>query len=143
MFSLQRLSASSTRLSQARGLAPWAAIGLPSLVDIDLDGRRVIRGARVWSIGTWPLKAAFYADVKEGIKAGADADPEGLLSFSDVVEAACCSGPKALRLGRVRKLPLCDSLATGMARHGMATNRTKRPLSCPLPAEWMPGWLTA
>jgi hypothetical protein len=105
MFSLQRLSASSTRLSQARGLAPWAAIGLPSLVDIDLDGRRVIRGARVWSIGTWPLKAAFYADVKEGIKAGADADPEGLLSFSDVVGGRLLFRPKGATAGPSTKAP--------------------------------------
>ena len=77
-----------------KGMDGWGkpAIGIPSLVDIDLDGRKVKKGARVWSIGTWPLKAAFYADVrKEGIKAGADADPR-LLSFSDIGSTRTISG---------------------------------------------------
>jgi hypothetical protein len=50
--------------------------------DIDLDGRKVTRGARVWPVGTWPLKAAFYADVrKDGIKSGSDVDPDGYCHF--------------------------------------------------------------
>ncbi len=67
-----------------KGIDGWGkpAIGTPSLVDIDLDGRKVKKGARIWSIGTWPLKAAFYADVrKEGIKSGAKEDPEGYCHF--------------------------------------------------------------
>ena len=57
-------------------------MGTPSLVDIDLDGRKVVKGAKVWAVGTWPLKAAFYADVrKDGIKSGADTDPEGYCHF--------------------------------------------------------------
>ena len=67
-----------------KGMDGWGkpAIGLPSLVDIDLDGRKVHKGARVWPVGTWPLKAAFYADVKkDGIKSGADVDPDGYCHF--------------------------------------------------------------
>jgi phage terminase large subunit GpA-like protein len=67
-----------------KGMDGWGkpAIGLPSLVDIDLDGRKVHKGARVWPVGTWPLKAAFYADVKkDGIKSGADIDPDGYCHF--------------------------------------------------------------
>jgi phage terminase large subunit GpA-like protein len=62
----------------------WAkpAIGTPSLVDIDLGGRRVRKGARHWPVGTWPLKSAFYADLrKEGLRAGAEADPPGYCHF--------------------------------------------------------------
>ena len=67
-----------------KGMDGWGkpAIGIPSLVDIDLDGRKVHKGARVWPVGTWPLKAAFYADVrKDGIKSGADVNPDGYCHF--------------------------------------------------------------
>lgn len=58
-----------------KGLDGWnrPAIGTPSLVDIDLDGQRIKQGARVWGVGTWALKGAFYqnlrksADTKDGV----------------------------------------------------------------------------
>ena len=57
-------------------------IGTPSLVDIDMAGGRVRRGAKLWPVGTWPLKGAFYADLrKDGVRAGAEIDPPGYCHF--------------------------------------------------------------
>lgn len=65
------------------------AIGTPGIVDIDLDGRKVKQGARVWPVGTWPLKGAFYADLRrEGVISGAAADPEGYCHFGDWLDEA-------------------------------------------------------
>lgn len=49
-----------------KGLEGWGrpAIGQPSLVDIDLDGKKIRQGARVWGIGTWPLKGTVYSDLR-------------------------------------------------------------------------------
>lgn len=38
-------------------------IGTPSLQDIDLAGRKIREGAKVWPIGTWPLKSSLYLDL--------------------------------------------------------------------------------
>jgi phage terminase large subunit GpA-like protein len=67
-----------------KGEDGWSrpAIGLPKLVDIDLGGRKVKQGCKLWSVGTWPLKGAFYADLrKEGLFSGRDNDPEGFCRF--------------------------------------------------------------
>ncbi len=59
-----------------KGLDGWGrpAIGQPSLVDIDLDGRKIKQGAKVWGIGTWPLKASLYSDLRQEIP-GPPAEP--------------------------------------------------------------------
>ncbi len=58
------------------------AIGTPSIVDIDLAGHKVRKGVKLWPVGTWPLKGAFYADLrKEGIRSGRETDPEGYWHF--------------------------------------------------------------
>jgi len=58
------------------------AIGTPSLVDIDLAGHKIKKGARIWPVGTWPIKGAFYEDLrKEGIASGKERDPEGYCHF--------------------------------------------------------------
>ena len=58
------------------------AVGTPKLVDIDLGGRKLRKGGRLWPVGTWPLKAAFYSDVaKQGIVSGATVDPSGFCHF--------------------------------------------------------------
>ena len=60
------------------------AIGTPSLVDINLAGAKVRKGCKLWPVGTWPLKGAFYADLrKEGVRSGKDADPSGYCHFGD------------------------------------------------------------
>ncbi len=50
-----------------KGLDGWSrpAIGQPTMVDIDFRGKRVRNGAAVWGVGTWPLKGAFYADLRK------------------------------------------------------------------------------
>ena len=50
-----------------KGLKGWSRppLGQPSLVDIDLDGRKVAQGAKVWGVGTWPLKVTLYADIRQ------------------------------------------------------------------------------
>ena len=52
-----------------KGLKGWSrpALGQPSLVDIDLGGKKVIQGCKVWGIGTWPLKVTLYAEAKQEI----------------------------------------------------------------------------
>jgi len=67
-----------------KGWEGWGrpAIGTPRLVDIDLDGDKVKKGAKVWPIGTWPLKGSFYADLgKLGTRSGREEDPNGLCHF--------------------------------------------------------------
>lgn len=52
-----------------KGLKGWSRppLGQPSLVDIDLGGQKVPQGAKVWGIGTWPLKVTLYADVRQAM----------------------------------------------------------------------------
>jgi phage terminase large subunit GpA-like protein len=67
-----------------KGADGWArpALGTASLVDVDYNGKRVKRGATVWTVGTWPLKLGFYSDLrKEGVKSGAPVDPAGYCHF--------------------------------------------------------------
>ncbi len=49
-----------------KGLQGWGRppLGQPVLVDINLSGKRIKQGVKVWGIGTWPLKAAHYTDLK-------------------------------------------------------------------------------
>jgi phage terminase large subunit GpA-like protein len=67
-----------------KGEDGWSrpAIGQPSPVDIDFKGKRIRNGAMVWAVGTWPLKGAFYAQLrKEGIAAGQPVNPPGYCHF--------------------------------------------------------------
>ncbi|WP_363325396.1 terminase gpA endonuclease subunit [uncultured Methylobacterium sp.] len=68
-----------------KGADGWGrpAIGQPTLVDIDLDGRKIKQGGKVWLVGTWSIKGAFYADVrKDGVAAGRSVDPDGYCHFA-------------------------------------------------------------
>lgn len=49
-----------------KGLDGWTrpALGQPSPVDIDFNGKRIRNGATVWGVGTWSLKGAFYANLR-------------------------------------------------------------------------------
>jgi hypothetical protein len=63
----------------------WARppIGSPSLVDIDLEGHKTLKGCKIWPTGPWPIKGAFYSDLrKEGVKSGGAADPPGFCHFA-------------------------------------------------------------
>jgi phage terminase large subunit GpA-like protein len=57
-------------------------MGTPALADISLGGVKIKKGVKIWPVGTWPLKGAFYADLrKDGLKAGAEVDPDGYCHF--------------------------------------------------------------
>lgn len=63
------------------------AIGTPSLVDIDLDGKRVKQGCKLWPVGTWSLKSSLYTDLhKLGRRSGEPEDPPGYCHFGDWVD---------------------------------------------------------
>jgi phage terminase large subunit GpA-like protein len=63
------------------------AIGLPSIVDINLAGKRVRGGAAVRVVGTFSLKSVFYEDLwKLGIKSGKSSDPPGMCHFPDFID---------------------------------------------------------
>jgi phage terminase large subunit GpA-like protein len=57
-------------------------LGTPQPVDIDLGGRKIKHGAVIWSVGTWSLKAVFYADLrKQRVAEGAPIEPAGACHF--------------------------------------------------------------
>lgn len=72
-----------------KGVPGWGkpAIGQPTLVDIDLGGRKIRQGGKVWTVGTWPLKADFYSFLRQpGVKEGKPADPDGYCHFGEWVD---------------------------------------------------------
>lgn len=57
------------------------ALGTPSLVDIDLNGRK-LGSTKIWPVGTWSLKGHWYEDLRrEGKTAGKEVDPPGFCHF--------------------------------------------------------------
>lgn len=67
------------------GLDGWGrpALGQPKLRDIDLDGQKVRQGVKVWGLGTWPLKATVYSDLRNVIPEGGTyaTAPDGYCHF--------------------------------------------------------------
>ena len=58
------------------------AISTARPVDIDLNGKKIAKGASVYPVGTWNLKATYYSDLrKEGKRAGQEVDPPGYCHF--------------------------------------------------------------
>lgn len=74
-------SRSRSRAFAIKGVAGWTApaIGTPVAVDVKLSGKKVTKkGATLWPVGTWSLKATFYSNLaKDGRRAGAEVDPDG------------------------------------------------------------------
>lgn len=63
------------------------AIGTPSLQDIDLGGKKLAQGARVWPIGTWPLKTSLYLDLgKQRLGETVAEVPDGYCHFGGWVD---------------------------------------------------------
>lgn len=63
-----------------KGVDGWhkPAIGLPTLVDIDLGGKRIRKGCKLYGIGTWSLKVSYYSDLRKiGVMSGEPVDPPG------------------------------------------------------------------
>jgi phage terminase large subunit GpA-like protein len=67
-----------------KGMPGWgrAPIGTPTQVGIRVKGN-VVRGrTMLWPVGTWDLKAEFYADLrKDGKRDGQEQDPPGYCHF--------------------------------------------------------------
>lgn len=72
-----------------KGLQGWGkpAIGTPSLQDIDLGGKKLAQGAKVWPVGTWPLKMSLYLDLgKQRLGETIDKAPSGYCHFGGWVD---------------------------------------------------------
>lgn len=67
------------------GLEGWGRppLGQPRLRDIDLDGQKIKQGVKVWGLGTWPLKATVYSDLRVVIPEGGTiaTAPDGYCHF--------------------------------------------------------------
>lgn len=78
---LQRLNPLSGRevILATKGLPGWGRppLGQPVLVDINLDGKKIKQGVKVWGIGTWPLKAAHFTDLAIEMATGQLVYPDG------------------------------------------------------------------
>lgn len=62
------------------------AIGMPSVKDIDLDGRK-LGFIKLWPVGTWPLKGHWYEDLRrEGKSSGHEVDPPGYCHFGKFLD---------------------------------------------------------
>ena len=74
-----------------KGQPGWyhPVIGTPTKVDVNLKGRKLRRGAMLWPVGTWSLKAVLYANLrKEGRRDGAEQDPSGYCHFGEFLDEA-------------------------------------------------------
>jgi phage terminase large subunit GpA-like protein len=72
-----------------KGIKGWGtpAIGTPSLQDIDLGGKKIVEGAKLWAIGTWPLKTGLYLDLgKQRLAETVDEAPPGYCHFGGWVD---------------------------------------------------------
>lgn len=74
-----------------KGMPGWSrpALGTPTKVSITLRGKKIKGGVSLWPVGTWDLKAEFYADLrKDGRKAGQEVDPPGYVHFGEFLDEA-------------------------------------------------------
>jgi phage terminase large subunit GpA-like protein len=62
------------------------ALGSPSVVDIDVNGKKVGQ-TKLWPVGTWPLKGHWYEDLRrDGRKSGHEVDPPGYCHFGTFLD---------------------------------------------------------
>lgn len=62
-------------------------IGTPSLQDIDLGGKKIRQGAKVWAVGTWPLKSSLYLDLgKQRTGPSVEEAPPGYCHFHGEID---------------------------------------------------------
>lgn len=76
-----------------KGMPGWShpAIGTPTQVDTTINGRKFKQGATLWPVGTWSLKATFYANLrKDGRKAGLEVDPPGYCHLHEGIDERYC-----------------------------------------------------
>jgi phage terminase large subunit GpA-like protein len=63
-------------------------LGTPSYQEVNFQGKKWKRGIRLWPVGTWSLKAEFYANLRKVIE-GPDADgafPPGYVHFPEEID---------------------------------------------------------
>jgi phage terminase large subunit GpA-like protein len=78
-----------SRAYAVKGMPGWSrpALGTPTKVSITLKGKKLKGGVSLWPVGTWDLKAEFYADLrKEGRRAGQEVDPPGYVHFGEFLD---------------------------------------------------------
>lgn len=76
-----------------KGMPGWylPPLGTPSKVDVTFDGKKRSRGALLWPVGTWPLKAEFYALLrKDPPYDGAEAYPSGFVHLGEHNDERYC-----------------------------------------------------
>ena len=79
------------RAYAVKGMSGWnrPAVGTPTKVNVTLRGKKQKGGANLWPVGTWDLKAEFYANLrKDGRKAGQELDPPGYCHFGGFLDEA-------------------------------------------------------
>lgn len=77
------------RAYAVKGMPGWnrPAIGSPTKVHVTRLGKKTKASTSLWPIGTWDLKAEFYANLrKEGRRAGAEEDPPGYCHFGEFLD---------------------------------------------------------
>jgi phage terminase large subunit GpA-like protein len=66
-------------------------LGTPAKVDVTFGGKKRSRGALIWPVGTWPLKAEFYALLrKDPPYDGAEAYPSGFVHLAEHNDERYC-----------------------------------------------------
>lgn len=81
------------RAKALKGVPGWylPPIGTPAKVDVTFRGKKRSRGALLWPVGTWPLKAELYADLrKDPPTDGAEAYPPGYMHFGEHNDERFC-----------------------------------------------------
>lgn len=76
-----------------KGMPGWylPPLGTPAKVDVTFRGKKRKRGALIWPVGTWSLKAEFYALLrKEPPTDGAEAYPSGFVHMADHNDERYC-----------------------------------------------------
>lgn len=80
------------RFMAVKGVPGWTApaIGTPSKVDVTVSGKKRRRGALLWPVGTWSLKAEVYSNLRKlGMRDGAEGieqDPPGYMHFGKFLD---------------------------------------------------------
>ena len=81
------------RAMALKGQPGWylPPIGTPAKVDVTFGGQKRKRGVLIWPVGTWPLKAEFYALLRKDPPSGsAELYPAGFVHLTDHNDERYC-----------------------------------------------------
>jgi hypothetical protein len=135
---LQRLHPDTGRdvVLATKGLKGWGrpALGMPQLVDIDLDGRKIKEGAKVWGIGTWSLKGSICSDLFLEMPALVEGAPPPARRMGFAISAtgstrniSSSSRPRRCRISSTRgALSRANGLRAGRTIFSTAASATSR-----------------